>query len=160
MLTQNKGQHLSRTNFSVEIQDKNGMKVCDTKQDRLEMVASMNRAFEEGRAFEFEEGEWGFKLVVPKEEKELILSVMPKLLSILANDFDRIFVQPVLHYYLGGLEVNSETESKIEGLFLAGEITTGLHGANRLMGTGLLESLVGGMIAGERAAAHAIGRNS
>ena len=48
----------------------------------------------------------------------------------------------------------------IEGLFLAGEITTGLHGANRLMGTGLLESLVGGMIAGERAAAHAIGRNS
>ena len=57
-------------------------------------------------------------------------------------------------------EVNCECESKIEGLFLAGEITTGLHGANRLMGTGLLESLVGGMIAGERAAAHAIGSNS
>jgi len=148
------------TNFSVEIQDRNGMKVCDTNQDRLEMVASMNKAFEEGRAFEFEEGEWGFKLVVPKEEKELILSVLPKLRSILANDFDGIFVQPVLHYYLGGFEVNCENESKIEGLFLAGEITTGLHGANRLMGTGLLESLVGGMIAGKRAAAHAIGRNS
>jgi succinate dehydrogenase/fumarate reductase flavoprotein subunit len=55
--------------------------------------------------------------------------------------------------------VNCESESKIEGLFLAGEITTGLHGANRLMGTGLLESLVGGMIAGKRAAAHAIARN-
>jgi hypothetical protein len=93
------------TNFSVEIQDRNGMKVCDTNQDRLEMVASMNKSFEEGRAFEFEEGEWGFKLVVPKEEKELILSVLPKLRSILANDFDGIFVQPVLHYYLGGFEV-------------------------------------------------------
>ncbi len=85
---------------------------------------------------------------------------MPKLRSILANDFDRIFVQPVLHYYLGGFEVNCKSESKIEGLFLAGEITTGLHGANRLMGTGLLESLVGGEIAGERAAAHSIGRYS
>ena len=85
---------------------------------------------------------------------------MPKLRSILANHFDGIFVQPVLHYYLGGFEVNCENESKIEGLFLAGEITTGLHGANRLMGTGLLESLVGGMIAGKRSAAHVIGRNS
>ena len=56
--------------------------------------------------------------------------------------------------------MNCESESKIEGLFLAREITTGLHGANRLMGTGLLESLVGGMIAGVRAAAHAILRNS
>ena len=37
-------------------------------------------------------------------------------------------------------------ESKIKGLFLAGEITTGLHGANRLMGTGLLECLVGEFI--------------
>ena len=80
--------------------------------------------------------------------------------SILANDFEGIFVQPVLHYYLGGFEVNCEGEVMIEGLFLAGEITTGLHGANRLMGTGLLESLVGGMIAGKRAAAHAIRRNS
>ena len=85
---------------------------------------------------------------------------MPKLRSILENDSDGIFVQPVLHYYLGGFEVNYVSESKIEGLFLAGEITTGLHGANRLMGTGLLESLVGGMIAGKRAAAYAIGRNS
>ena len=56
--------------------------------------------------------------------------------------------------------MNCEGESMIEGLFLAGEITTGLHGANRLMGTGLLESLVGGMIAGKRAVAHAIRRNS
>ena len=80
--------------------------------------------------------------------------------SILANDFEGIFVQPVLHYYLGGFEVNCKGESMIEGLFLAGEITTGLHGANRLMGTGLLESLVGGMIAGKRAADHAIRRSS
>ena len=80
--------------------------------------------------------------------------------SILANDFERIFVQPVLNYYLVGFEVNCESESTIEGLFLAGEIITGLHGANRLMGTGLLESLVGGMIAGKRAAAQAIRRNS
>ena len=48
--------------------------------------------------------------------------------------------------------MNENGESKIEGLFLAGEITTGLHGANRLMGTGLMESLVGGMIAGKNAA--------
>jgi len=148
------------TNFSVEIQDRKGMKVCNTKQDRLEMVSSINKAYEEGRAFEFEEGEWGFKLVMKKEEKELIISSLPKLRNILSNDFEGIFVQPVLHYYLGGFEVNCDGESKIDGLFLAGEITSGLHGANRLMGTGLLESLVGGMIAGKRAADHVIIKNS
>ena len=140
------------TNFSVEVVDRDGLKVCNTKQDRLEMVKSMNKAFEEGRAFELVDGERGFKLVIPKKKKEQIISVIPKLKSLLENNFEEVYIQPVLHYYLGGFEVNESGESKIKGLFLAGEITTGLHGANRLMGTGLMESLVGGMIAGKNAA--------
>ena len=140
------------TNFSVQIVDRNGQKVCNTKQDRHEMVKSMNKAFKEGRAFELLDGEWGFKLIIPKKKKEQIISVIPKLKSLLENNFEEVYIQPVLHYYLGGFEVNESGESKIKGLFLAGEITTGLHGANRLMGTGLMESLVGGMIAGKNAA--------
>ena len=128
------------------------MKVCNTKTDRLDMTNSMNKAFEEGRAFQLEDGEWGFKLVVPRGKQDLILSVIPKLKSLFENNFEDIYIQPVLHYYLGGFDVNKNGESKIKGLFLAGEITTGLHGANRLMGTGLMESLVGGMIAGKNAA--------
>ena len=139
------------TNFSVEILDKNGIKVCNTETDRLDMVNSMKKAFEEGRAFQLEDGEWGFKLAVPQGKKNQIISVIPKLRSLLENHFEDIYVQPVLHYYLGGFDVNKKGESKIKGLFLAGEITTGLHGANRLMGTGLMESLVGGMIAGKNA---------
>jgi len=139
------------TNFSIEILDKDGIRVCDPKLDRLETVKSMNKAFEEGRAFEFGDGEWGFKLVVPKEKKELISSVIPKLENLFKNHFEEIFIQPVLHYYLGGFKVKKNGESKIQGLFLAGEITTGLHGENRLMGNGLLESIVGGMIAGKSA---------
>ena len=62
------------TNFSVEVVDRDGLKVCNTKQDRLEMVKSMNKAFEEGRAFELGGGEWGFKLIVPNKKREQIIS--------------------------------------------------------------------------------------
>ena len=140
------------TNFSVEIVDRDGLKVCNTQQDRLEIVKSMNKAFEEGRAFELGGGEWGFKLIVPNKKREQIIDVIPKLKSLMENNFEEVYIQPVLHYYLGGFEVDENGESNIEGLFLAGEITTGLHGANRLMGTGLMESLVGGMIVGKNAA--------
>ena len=143
------------TNFSVKILDKNRIKVCDTKTDRLEMVNSMNKAYQDGRSFDLENGEWGFKLVIPEGKKEQIISLIPKLQSLMENHFEEIYIQPVLHYYLGGFEVNNNGESMIEGLYLAGEITTGLHGANRLMGTGLMESLVGGMIAGKNAAIRA-----
>ena len=67
---------------------------------------------------------------------------------------------PVLHYTMGGLEVDSESRvldkqgKPILGLFAAGEIAGGVHGANRLGGSSLLGCVVFGRVAGDSAAAY------
>ena len=69
---------------------------------------------------------------------------------------DPMEVAPTIHYYMGGIRVDPETgASSVAGLFAAGEVTGGLHGANRLGGNSLTDLLVFGKRAGEAAAAHA-----
>ncbi|MFA9430439.1 FAD-dependent oxidoreductase [Egicoccus sp. AB-alg2] len=66
-----------------------------------------------------------------------------------------IEVAPTAHYSMGGVHVTPETGATgVEGLFAAGEITAGLHGANRLGGNSLTETAVFGARAGAAAAAH------
>jgi succinate dehydrogenase/fumarate reductase flavoprotein subunit len=66
-----------------------------------------------------------------------------------------MLVYPTLHYQNGGLEFDARGESSIPGLFIAGEVSGGVHGENRLMGNSLLDVLVFGRIAGENAAIYA-----
>jgi len=66
-----------------------------------------------------------------------------------------MLVYPTLHYQNGGLEYNARGETSIPGLFIAGEVTGGVHGENRLMGNSLLDVIVFGRIAGESAAVYA-----
>jgi succinate dehydrogenase / fumarate reductase flavoprotein subunit len=62
-------------------------------------------------------------------------------------------VAPTAHYSMGGVVVEPETHATdVQGLFAAGEVTTGLHGANRLGGNSLAETIVFGRRAGEAAA--------
>ena len=62
-------------------------------------------------------------------------------------------VGPTAHYVMGGIKVHPETqETRIKGLYAAGEAATGLHGANRLGGNSLSDLIVFGKIAGEKAA--------
>ena len=63
-----------------------------------------------------------------------------------------ILVYPTLHYQNGGVEINERCETKIPGLFGAGEVTGGVHGKNRLMGNSLLDYNVFGRRAGIYAA--------
>jgi succinate dehydrogenase/fumarate reductase flavoprotein subunit len=65
-----------------------------------------------------------------------------------------ILVYPTLHYQNGGVEINEKTETKIPGLFAAGEVSGGVHGKNRLMGNSLLDFNVFGRRAGIYAAKH------
>lgn len=65
-------------------------------------------------------------------------------------------VAPTVHYAMGGIRVDPETgASTVPGLFAAGEVAAGLHGANRLGGNSLSDLLVFGKRAGEGAAAFA-----
>ena len=69
---------------------------------------------------------------------------------------DPMEVGPTCHYTMGGVHVDADKqESKVPGLFAAGEVGGGLHGANRLGGNSLSDLLVFGKRAGEYAAAHA-----
>ena len=66
-----------------------------------------------------------------------------------------ILIYPTLHYQNGGLRFNEKGETKVSGLFAAGEVTGGVQGENRLGGNSLLDVLVFGRIAGRNAALYA-----
>jgi succinate dehydrogenase / fumarate reductase flavoprotein subunit len=62
---------------------------------------------------------------------------------------EKMEVAPTVHYQMGGVRVDPETcETNIPGLFAAGEVACGLHGANRLGGNSLSDILVFGRRAG------------
>jgi len=63
-----------------------------------------------------------------------------------------ILTYPVLHYQNGGLVIDTEGATTLEGLFACGEIAGGTHGRNRMMGNSLLECCVFGRRAGKAAA--------
>ncbi|MFX0088699.1 MAG: FAD-dependent oxidoreductase [Candidatus Hodarchaeota archaeon] len=64
-------------------------------------------------------------------------------------------VQPGQHYSMGGIAVNLDCETRFPGIYAAGECScVSVHGANRLGGNSLLETLVFGKIAGRNAGTH------
>ncbi|QXM07436.1 flavocytochrome c [Crassaminicella indica] len=72
-------------------------------------------------------------------------------------NFYGIQVAPAVHYTMGGIKINEKAEvinidgQIIKGLFAAGEVTGGIHGANRLGGNSLTDIIVFGKIAGDSA---------
>ncbi len=67
----------------------------------------------------------------------------------------KIPVTPGQHYTIGGISTNEKTQTDIEGLFAAGECAcSGVHGANRMGGNSLTETLVFGEIAAQSAGAY------
>jgi succinate dehydrogenase / fumarate reductase flavoprotein subunit/L-aspartate oxidase len=68
-----------------------------------------------------------------------------------------VLIYPTLHYQNGGVKIDTNSETNVHNLFVAGEASGGLHGRNRLMGNSLLDLMVfgkrSGLTAGARAAA-------
>src|SRR5919107_1020945 len=65
---------------------------------------------------------------------------------------EKMEVAPTAHYSMGGVIVDMKCRTKIKGLFAVGEVISQIHGANRLGGNSLLDTMVFGKIAGEEAA--------
>jgi len=61
---------------------------------------------------------------------------------------ERILTYPVLHYQNGGLVIDADASTTVEGVYACGEIAGGTHGRNRMMGNSLLECVVFGRRAG------------
>jgi len=96
--------------------------------------------------------------------RQKILSTLPGIRDI-SMDFAEIDpiqkpipVQPAQHYTMGGIDCNAKCETKLKGLYAAGECACiSVHGANRLGGNSLLDTVVFGKIAGEHAGVYAKG---
>ncbi|ROV93281.1 hypothetical protein VSDG_06855 [Cytospora chrysosperma] len=73
------------------------------------------------------------------------------------DDFHVSVMEPVLHFTMGGIEINDKAQvlnsekKPFEGLFACGELAGGVHGANRLGGSSLLGCVVYGRVAGDTA---------
>lgn len=70
-------------------------------------------------------------------------------------DQKELLVSPTAHFCMGGIGIDKNTETSLSGLFAAGEVCAGIHGANRLAGNALSEVFAMGGIAGRQAAVKA-----
>merc|ERR1740138_855878 len=71
-------------------------------------------------------------------------------------------ITPVIHYCMGGLEIDTKSRvlgnsGAIEGLYAAGELAGGVHGNNRLGGNSLLDCVVFGRVSGQDACRYMLG---
>jgi len=67
---------------------------------------------------------------------------------------DAMEIAPMAHFTMGGVRINTRCETNIPGLYAAGEVAGGLHGANRCEGNALPETQTFGAIAGREAAGY------
>lgn len=94
--------------------------------------------------------------VEAKKDKDFERSNMKTQLN--KAPFYAVEVGPAVHHTMGGVKINTEAQvinnsgEVIEGLFAAGEVTGGVHGANRLGGNALADITVFGRVAGKNAA--------
>ena len=71
--------------------------------------------------------------------------------------YDPIPVRPGAHYHMGGVSTDNWGATEVEGLYAAGEVAcVSVHGANRLGGNSLMETITFGRRAGRAAAEHAV----
>jgi fumarate reductase flavoprotein subunit len=95
-----------------------------------------------------------------EKDEEFGRADMPR--PIKTAKFVAIEIRPGIHYTMGGVKIDTKTrvlraqdERPIPGLYGAGEVTGGVHGANRLGGNSISETITFGRIAGAEAAAYA-----
>ena len=98
--------------------------------------------------------------------KDLILEKLPRMYrqfleyQMLDISQQPMEVAPTAHYSMGGVVVDPETHATdVAGLYAAGEVAAGLHGANRLGGNSLAETVIFGRRAGEAAASWSAARD-
>jgi succinate dehydrogenase/fumarate reductase flavoprotein subunit len=89
-------------------------------------------------------------------ENQLRAAFGPVIDRLLLNGIDLtktpVEVGPMAHYHMGGVRVNSRMETRVIGLYAAGEAVGGANGANRLSGNAITEAFVFGERAGSSAA--------
>ncbi len=89
---------------------------------------------------------------IPEDRLKILSPVLPKAAARGARQFRTV---PTVHTQIGGVAINRQTETGVPGLYAAGEVAGGVHGANRLGSNALTEAWVFGAVAGREAAGYA-----
>lgn len=147
----------------------NGGQLVNAQGDRFineletrDVVSSaIIRECAEGRGVQTEARRVGVWLDVPVVNRLHGEGAIARLYPAMHRQFSRydidieqepVLIYPTLHYQNGGVQIDSDGESTVLNLFVAGEASGGLHGRNRLMGNSLLDLIVFGRRAGRAAA--------
>ncbi len=94
---------------------------------------------------------------MPEDRADQFHSLLP---GSFAKGIRSFPVSPTTHFCMGGVVIETNAETKVSGLFAAGEVCAGVHGANRLSGNALAEIFTIGYVAGKNAAHKALGTKS
>jgi L-aspartate oxidase len=137
-----------------------GEEFTDSLGPRDAVSQAIFEEVEQGRGVETPDGRPAVLLDttrIPEADAEVSLPYMLRRYRAAGIDplQEPIFTYPVLHYQNGGLVIDTDAQTTLEGLYACGEIAGGTHGRNRMMGNSLLECCVFGRRAGRAAAAKA-----
>ncbi len=142
----------------------NGERFVNELDTRDVVSSSIIRECEEGRGIRTMTGRVGVWLDTPLLEAEQGEGTLDKHFPAMVRQYQRygldiskdpVLIYPTLHYQNGGVKIDTNSESEVKNLFVAGETSGGLHGRNRLMGNSLLDLMVFGKRAGTVAAERA-----
>ena len=131
----------------------------------VESSAIIRECHERGMGIQDHYGRYGVWLDSPIIEQIQGEGFIRKEYPAMVRQFERfnvdmtqepLFVFPTLHYQNGGVEIDAECATSVPGLFVAGEVSGGVHGRNRLMGNSILDYNVFGRRAGTYAAKYAM----
>jgi L-aspartate oxidase len=147
--------------YGAVLLNADGEEFTDSLGPRDEVSQAIFEEVEKGKGVETEDGRPAVYLDTTRiAEADAEVSLPYMLRRYRAGGVDPlqepILTYPVLHYQNGGLVIDENGETTVEGLYAAGEIAGGTHGRNRMMGNSLLECTVFGRRAGKAAAEKAV----
>jgi aspartate oxidase len=143
--------------YGATLLNGDGEEFTDPLGPRDTVSAAIFKEVEAGRGVETPDGRPAVYLDttrVPERDAEVSLPYMLRRYRAAGIDplGEPILTYPVLHYQNGGLVIDTDAQTTLEGLYACGEIAGGTHGRNRMMGNSLLECCVFGRRAGRAAA--------
>jgi L-aspartate oxidase len=143
--------------YGAVLLNADGEEFTDSLGPRDEVSQAIFDEVEKGKGVETPDGRPAVYLDttrIPEADAEVSLPYMLRRYRGAGIDplAEKIYTYPVLHYQNGGLVIDTNAGTTLEGVYACGEIAGGTHGRNRMMGNSLLECVVFGRRAGRGAA--------
>jgi succinate dehydrogenase / fumarate reductase flavoprotein subunit/L-aspartate oxidase len=143
--------------YGAVLLNADGEEFTDSLGPRDEVSQAIFDEVERGKGVETPDGRpavWLDTTRIPEADADVSLPYMLRRFRGAGIDplREKLFTYPVLHYQNGGLVIDTDAETTLEGVYACGEIAGGTHGRNRMMGNSLLECVVFGRRAGRAAA--------